>query len=105
MALNPYETPRGRLHLFAEVSRRNFFLLMAALGATVATIFGGIKTLGFLFPGATGEEPLVFKVDSDPATITVGNPLQITAKRVSIVRDDGGIYAVKLVCTHLGCTP
>jgi cytochrome b6-f complex iron-sulfur subunit len=105
MALNPYETPRGRLHLFAQVTRRSFFLLMAALGATVASLFGGIKVLDFLFPGATGEEPLVFKVDADPSTITIGNPLQITAKRVSIVRDDGGIYAVKLVCTHLGCTP
>lgn len=105
MAINPYESPRGRLHLFAEMTRRNFFLLMAAVGGTVAALFGGIKVLGFMFPGATGEEPLVFKVDADPATITVGNPLQITAKRVSVIRDDAGIYAVKLVCTHLGCTP
>ena len=105
MAINPYETPRGRAHLLAQVSRRTFFLLMAAAGAVVGFIFGGIKTLGFMFPNATGEEPLAFKVDADPEGITVGNPLQITPKRVSIIRDDAGFYAVYLICTHLGCTP
>lgn len=105
MALNPYDTPEGRLHHLVQTSRRQFLLLMAALGSTAAAIFGGVKTLGFMFPGATLEDPLSFKVDDDPASITIGNPLQITAKRTSIVRDDGGFYAVYLVCTHLGCTP
>ena len=105
MAVNPYETPRGRRHLLADVTRRQFFSLMAGAAAVVAALFGGIKTLGFMFPGATNEEPLAFKVEADPASITVGNPLQITAKRVSIVRDEGGYYAVYLICTHLGCTP
>ena len=105
MAVNPYETASGRRHLILDMTRRQFFGLMAAAAALVASLLGGIKTLGFLFPGATGEEPLAFKVDADPASITIGNPLQITAKRVSIIRDDAGYYAVYLICTHLGCTP
>ena len=105
MAVNPYETPQGRLHFLAEVTRRRFLLIMGWLGAAVATLFGTAEVLKFLFPGATLEEPLAFKVNVDQAQITVGNPLQITAKRVSIVRDDGGYYAVYLICTHLGCTP
>lgn len=105
MAVNPYETPQGRLHFLAEVSRRRFLLIMGWLGALVATLFGTAEVLKFMFPGATLEEPLAFKVNVDPASITVGNPLQITAKRVSLVRDDGGFYAVYLICTHLGCTP
>ena len=105
MGLIPYDTPRGRLHRLADLSRRQFLLLMATVGAVAAAVFGGIKTLGFMFPNATLEEPLAFSVDADPSSITVGNPLQITEKRVSIVRDDGGFYAVYLVCTHLGCTP
>jgi cytochrome b6-f complex iron-sulfur subunit len=105
MAINPYETTQGRLHFLADVTRRRFLLIMGWLGASVATLFGTAKVLQFLFPGATGEEPLAFKVNVDPASITIGNPLQITAKRVSIVRDEGGFYAVYLICTHLGCTP
>ena len=105
MAMNPYESARGRLHFLAEVTRRQFLLIMGVLGATVATVFATAKILQFLFPGATNEEPLAFKVNIDPNSITVGNPLQITAKRVSIVRDEAGFYAVYLICTHLGCTP
>lgn len=105
MALNPFETRTGRLHFLADVTRRQFLLIMGWLGAIAATVFGAAKTLQFLFPSATAEEPQAFKVSVDPASITVGNPLQITAKRVSIVRDDGGLYAVLLICTHLGCTP
>jgi cytochrome b6-f complex iron-sulfur subunit len=105
MGLNPYDTPRGRLHRLADMTRRQFILLMAVLASIAGSLFGGIKTLGFLFPNANLEEPLAFSVDQDPDTITIGNPLQITEKRVSIIRDDGGYYAVYLICTHLGCTP
>jgi len=105
MAVNPYETQQGRLHFLADVTRRQFLLIMGWLGAAAATLFGTAKVLQFMFPGSTLEEPLAFKVNVDPSAITVGNPLQITAKRVSIVRDDGGFYAVYLICTHLGCTP
>jgi cytochrome b6-f complex iron-sulfur subunit len=58
-----------------------------------------------MFPGATLEDPPEFKVKDDPSTLTVGRVLQITEKRVSVVRDDAGFYAVYLICTHLGCTP
>ena len=105
MGLNPYDTPRGRLHRLADMTRRQFILLMAVLASIAGSLFGGIKTLGFLFPNANLEEPLAFTADVDPEAITVGNPLQITEKRVSIIRDDGGYYAVYLICTHLGCTP
>ena len=104
MAVDPY-TSESRLSRFVHMSRRSFLLWMGWIAAGVATLFGGIQTLKFMFPNATGEEPLGFKVDADPAAITVGNPLQITQKRVTIVRDDDGYYAVYLICTHLGCTP
>lgn len=105
MALNPYDTPSGRMHRLAETSRRQFLILMGTLGAIGATLFGAFELLKFMFPTATGEEPPEFKTDfgySDLGKIEVRS---ITAKRVTIVRDNGGVYAVYLVCTHLGCTP
>jgi len=88
-----------------DVTRRRFLGSLGVVAMSAAALFGGVKTLGFLFPSAPVEEPRLFKVDVDPALITIGNPLQITSKRVSIVRDAGGLYAVQLICTHLGCTP
>jgi cytochrome b6-f complex iron-sulfur subunit len=115
MALNPYDTPRGRFRARAEASRRQFLLLIGALGATGATIFGGFEILKFMFPAATTESPLKFKTDFTFDELTggvaggkakVGAAVRsITTDRVTVVLDDAGIYAVFLVCTHLGCTP
>lgn len=95
----------GMAHVLAGVTRRQFLLIMGALGGAAALVFGTAETLRFLFPGATEEAPLRFKVDADPATIAVDDPLEIYEHRVAIVRDDKGFYAVQLICTHLGCTP
>src|SRR5690348_2386664 len=105
MAVNPYDTPQGRLHFLADVTRRRFLLLMGWLRAGAATLFGTAKTLTFMFPGAALDEPLAVKASVGPASITVGNPLQITSKRGSIIRDVAGFYAVYLICRRLGCTP
>ncbi|MFN2569005.1 MAG: ubiquinol-cytochrome c reductase iron-sulfur subunit [Candidatus Dormibacteria bacterium] len=105
MALNPYDSPRGRLHTRAEVTRRQFLGIMGAIGGVGALVFGGIESIKFLFPGATLEDPPEFKVQQEAATIIPGQVVQITEKRISIVRDDKGFYCVYLICTHLGCTP
>jgi cytochrome b6-f complex iron-sulfur subunit len=121
MALNPYDTPRGRLQHRVEATRRQFLLLMGGLGALGATIFGSVEVLKFMFPGATNDAPAQFKTDITFTELTGGidpstkkpmggaNVVAATqagiAKRVNLVVDDAGIYAVYLVCTHLGCTP
>ncbi|MBV9100720.1 MAG: Rieske 2Fe-2S domain-containing protein [Candidatus Dormibacteraeota bacterium] len=115
MALNPYDTPRGRLRARAEATRRQFLLLMGGLASLGAVIFGGFESVKFLFPAATTEAPLKFKTDFTFTDLTGGvaggkakagaQVRSITADRVTVVLDDAGIYAVFLVCTHLGCTP
>ncbi len=105
MSLNPYDTPSAKRRDLLESTRRQFLGIMGAFAGVGALVFGGITTLKFMFPNATLEDPPVFKVAQAASEITIGNPLQITAKRVTVVRDDGGFYAVYLVCTHLGCTP
>jgi Rieske Fe-S protein len=105
MAVNPYDTPRGKLRTRAETTRRQFLGIMGAIGGVGALVFGGIESMKFLFPGATLEDPPEFKLDQDPTHIAVGQVVSQTDKRIAVVRDDKGFYAVYLICTHLGCTP
>jgi cytochrome b6-f complex iron-sulfur subunit len=115
MALNPYESPRGRMRVRAETTRRQFLMIMGGLAAAGASLFGGIETLKFMFPQASSNAPALFKTSFTFEQLTGGivngkaatpvNVLSETAKRVTVVLDDAGIYAVYLVCTHLGCTP
>ena len=117
MAVNPYDTPRGRLRTRAEATRRQFLMIMGGVGALGATVFGSIEILKFMFPEVTGNAPAQFKTDFTFDELTGGVDPQtkraragvavnsITSKRVTVVLDDAGIYAVLLVCTHLGCTP
>ncbi len=115
MALNPYESPRGRMRARAETTRRQFLMIMGGLAAAGATLFGGIEVLRFMFPVASDNAPALFKTAFTFDELTGGvvggkavtpvNVLSETDKRVTVVLDDAGIYAVYLVCTHLGCTP
>ncbi len=115
MALNPYESPRGRMRARAETTRRQFIMIMGGLAATGASLFGGIESLKFLFPQASSNAPALFKTTFTFEELTGGivngkpvTPVNVkseTDKRVTVVLDDAGIYAVYLVCTHLGCTP
>ena len=116
MAINPYDTPRGKFRTRAESTRRQFLLLMGTLASTGAVVFGGVEVLKFMFPAATGDAPQQFKttftfdeltggVDGSGKAKAGATVRSITADRVSVVVDDAGIYAVYLICTHLGCTP
>jgi cytochrome b6-f complex iron-sulfur subunit len=110
MALNPYDTPRGRMRSRVETTRRQFLLLVGSVGALGATLFGGIELLKFMVPAATLEAPPQFKTGFTVSDLTGGGTLKVnvisdTGNRVTVVLDTTGIYAVYLVCTHLGCTP
>jgi cytochrome b6-f complex iron-sulfur subunit len=115
MALNPYESARGRMRVRAETTRRQFLMIMGGLAALGATLFGSIEVLRFMFPVASDNAPALFKTAFTFQQLTGGvqggkavnpaNVLSQTDKRVTVVLDNAGIYAVYLVCTHLGCTP
>jgi cytochrome b6-f complex iron-sulfur subunit len=87
-------------------SRRDFFSY-----AGWASFLGalGLSSLYFtrlLFPRVLFEPSPIFKA-GNPQDYSVGevSTKWVKDKRVWIVRDDEGIYAIFALCTHLGCTP
>ena len=101
----------------AEEDRRSFLQLalgsFMAMGFTALSITGGLFTLGlarFMFPNVLAEPPSRFKVG-----FKEGFPAgRVETKYVaqygvwvvnSEVQGQQQIYALKTVCTHLGCTP
>jgi len=91
-----------------DMSRRGFFswAAVAWVGFTVA-IGGCVTAMGrFMFPNVLFEPPTSFKV-GNPADFTPGvvDTRFVDKYGVWIVNDQGRIYALIAICTHLGCPP
>ncbi|HEU4403272.1 MAG TPA: Rieske 2Fe-2S domain-containing protein [Candidatus Polarisedimenticolia bacterium] len=92
----------------AEMSRRGFLSTLGIAWTTFAAACGAgaIATSRFMFPNVLFEPPQTFKAGFPAEFLpdTVDNRFK-EAFGVFIVREQEGIYALKAVCTHLGCTP
>lgn len=100
-----------------EVARRGFIgVLMGsafALGNTAMAVTGGLFTLGlarFMFPNILTEPPSKFKVGFKDAFGNDKVDTRFTSQfGVWVVNAEfqgvRSIFALKTVCTHLGCTP
>ncbi|MFM8290385.1 MAG: ubiquinol-cytochrome c reductase iron-sulfur subunit [Planctomycetia bacterium] len=94
---------------FLEIALGSFM----ALGFTALSVTGGLFTLGlarFMFPNVLAEPPSKFKVgfkDAFPSGKV--ETKYVPQYGVWVVNGDFNgqqqIYALKTVCTHLGCTP
>ena len=71
------------------------------IGAIVSVGVGIVLLGKFLIPARKPKKTLFTVAKAD---IPVNGALVYRESRVAIVRDGGGIYALNLVCTHLGCT-
>jgi len=100
-----------------EADRRGFLSMalgsFMALGFTALSVTGGLFSLGlarFLFPNVLAEPPSRFKVGFKEAFPSGKVETKYVAQYgVWVVNSDVAgtqqIYALKTVCTHLGCTP
>ncbi len=101
----------------AEATRRGFFHLamgsFLALGFTSLTLTSLLSTLGlarFMFPNILTEPPSRFKVgfpaDFAPGAVSTKFVAQFGVWVVNgEYQGQQMIYALRTVCTHLGCTP
>jgi cytochrome b6-f complex iron-sulfur subunit len=89
-----------------RMNRRNLLSVagwLAFLGFIVTSTIGALR---FMFPRVLFEPPTKFKAGY-PQDYVVGEVSEKfkDEKRVWIVRDKDGFYALIAICTHLGCTP
>ena len=92
----------------AAVTRRGFLTAVGVAWSAFAAACaaGAVATTRFMFPNVLFEPPQTFKAGF-PSEFLVGTVDQRFKESfgVFIVRNEEGIYALKAVCTHLGCTP
>jgi len=77
-------------------SRRKFITTLTLLLAS------GTLLVRYLTPRATGKRRVLATVAA--ADVPQGGALVFRDERLALLRNDSGIYALSLVCTHLGCT-
>ena len=73
----------------------------AFLRAVAGVVTGGVLLERFLRPPRSSAGLLTSVADAD---IPARGALVYRSRRFAIVREGGQVYAVSLICTHLGCT-
>lgn len=90
------------------MTRRGFLSTIGVAWTSFAAACGAgaVATGRFMFPNVLFEPPQSFKAGppDEFLTGTVDNRFK-ESFGVFVVRDERSIYALKAVCTHLGCTP
>jgi cytochrome b6-f complex iron-sulfur subunit len=104
----PKTPPKAPVKPEPEVSRRGFFSWAAVAWVGFSAAIGGCLTAfnRFMFPNVLFEPPTSFKVGS-PEDFPPGvvDERFKEANGVWIINDEGRIYALIAICTHLGCPP
>jgi cytochrome b6-f complex iron-sulfur subunit len=94
---------RASKHPSEPISRRDVLVAMGGLGLFGAAISVVRGTLRFLTPPVTYVPPPTI-LAGPPADFPLGRLTHVPSASVLIGRDDGGLFALSVVCTHLGCT-
>jgi cytochrome b6-f complex iron-sulfur subunit len=77
-------------------SRRKFITTLTLLLAS-----GGLL-VRYLTPRTTEKRRVL--VSAAATDVPHNGALLFRTERLALMRDDGGFYALSLICTHLGCT-
>lgn len=87
-------------------SRRSFLGVAGWVGILGSLQAGLGALVGLMFPRVLFEPPTAFKAGL-PGSFKVGEVSErfMRERRVWIIREAAGFYALWATCTHLGCTP
>ena len=98
----PY-IPGSLLEHPKTIGRRSLFWV-GWLGFCALISMWGLAVVRYLVPKVTYEPSGIFKAGK-PADYPMGSVTLIGARKVWIIREEKGIYALIAVCTHLSCQP
>ncbi len=89
-----------------RMNRRNLLSVTGWMGFLGCIVISTVGALRFMFPRVLFEPPTKFKAGF-PQDFMIGEVSEKhkDEKRVWIVRERDGFYALISICTHLGCTP
>lgn len=89
-----------------RLSRRNALTIAGWMGFFAFILTSTVGALRFMFPRVLFEPSTKFKAGF-PQDYVIGEVSEKykDEKRVWIVREKDGFYAIISICTHLGCTP
>ena len=84
------------------VARRDFLGLGALLAALGAFVLSGLGMARLPKAAVLSSPSKKFRA-TVPETLAAGQAFVPPGRSVALFRDDEGVYAISLVCTHLGC--
>ena len=103
MTTRPSSTGETGSRLDPEaVARRDFLGLAAKCSATAAFLFSAIGMVRLPKTAVLPSPSKKFRVTL-PESLAPGQAFELPGRSVAIFRDEGGVYAISKVCTHLGC--
>ena len=103
MNQTPQATQHQRSRLDPEpVARRDFLGLASACSAGLAMLFALVGMLRLPNAAVLASPSKRFPVQV-LESLAPGQPYIPPGRSVAMLRDSEGVYAVSLVCTHLGC--
>lgn len=82
--------------------RRDFLGLSSIYAAASALLFATIGMLQLPKAAVLSSPSKKFRV-SLPDTLAAGVPYTPPGRSVALFRDGEGVYAISIICTHLGC--
>lgn len=100
MTVSP-RPPRSRLDP-EPISRRDWLGLTSLWTMTGALLFGLIGMMRLPKAAVLASPSKTFRVLL-PENLAPGEPFVPPGRAVAVFRDEGGVHAVSLICTHLGC--
>lgn len=101
--MNTQETSKAAQAAELEsVSRREFLTTATFWAVTASMSFVFFGLLRFPKPALFPDIPRVFKIGK-PEDYPDGSEKIFEEKKVIVRRDAKGLYAISLICTHLGC--